>query len=245
MKETVLIRVFTIPCFLFALSSCSLGKSEPASKQNAQIDVQIHSDTLTNENSGDNSVFGILNSKCREAIKDAQDFDNWKKSDDKGAKTACSMFDKYLSDNKLSYDKLRFITEPAGSYYFMEAFIEREITVIRAIDTEHGVIEHKTEGAIDKFAKDIHILDTTDTARRLAKMFHCFHVGSAMSLVTEHHEKSWRAEQNAPEMKKNEDGSLTLVYDLINTGRSASVKQCTLNISSNYEVTLACKEKES
>ena len=215
-----------------------MGNSEPASNQNVQDNPQNNAETT-----GENQVFGILNSKCREAIKDAHDFENWKNSDDKGAKTACSMFDKYLSDSKLSYDKLRFITEPAASYYFMIAYIEREITVIRAIDIEHGVIERNSEGALDKFAKDIRILETTEAARKLAKMFHCFHAGDTMSLVTESQEKSWGAEQNEPTLKKNEDGSMTLVYDLINTGRSVSVKQCTVNINTDYKVTLDCKEK--
>lgn len=189
-------------------------------------------------------MFGILHSKCREAINDAHDFDNWKTSDDKGAKIACKMFDKYLSDGKWNYDKLRFITEPSASYYFMIAYLERELTVIRAIDIKTGVVEHHVEGSLEKFAKEIRVLDTTENARRLAKMFHCFHAGSTMSLVTEHQKASWRAEQNLPKLKKNEDGSMTLVYDLVNTGRSISVKQCTVNITADYKVTLECKEKE-
>ena len=228
----VLMPSMAILCFL--LTSCSMGTTEHA--QNSQSEA-------TTNNSGESSVFGFLNSKCRDAISDAQDFDNWEKSFDKGAKTACSMFDKYLSQVG-GYHKVRFITEPAGSYYFMIAYLEREITVIRAIDINQGVIELNTEGALDKFAKDIHVLDTTESARRLAKMFHCFHTGPALSLVTEHEEESWRAEQNEPDMKKNEDGSMTLVYDLINTGRSVAVHQCTVNISTDYKVTLDCKEKK-
>ena len=225
--------MIVIPC-LFMMPACSMGKPEPGQQTNAQTNA---------DTSGDTPVFGILNSKCREAIKDAQDFDNWEKSFDKGAKTACSMFDKYLSQAG-GYEKLRFVTEPAGSYYFMIAYIEREITTVRAIDINQGVIERDTEGALDKFAKDIHVLETTESARRLAKMFHCFHVGGPMSLVTEYEAESWRAEQNEPKVTKNEDGSMTLVYDLIHTGRRVSVKQCTVNISTDYKVTLDCIEKE-
>ena len=234
-EKLVLLSLITILCFL--LTSCTTGTTEPA--QNAPQDDQNGANLL-----GDTSVFFFLNSKCREAISNANYFKNWKKSDNKGGKRACLMFDKYLFKTRLGYDSLEFITEPAGSYYFMIAYLERELTVIRPIHIEQGVIERDTEGALDKFAKDIKILETTETAQRLAEMFHCFHAGSAMALVTEHEDESWRAEQNEPDMKKNEDGSITLVYDLFNTGRSVSVQQCTVNIDTNYKVTLNCKEKQ-
>ena len=206
--------------------------------QNAQPDAQNGA-----KPSGDTPVFFFLNSKFREAICHAHDFDKWKKSDDKGAKIACSMFDKYLSDNEFSYDRLRFITEPVGPYYFMMAHLERELNVIRPIHIEQGVIEY-TEGVLDKFAKDIKILETTETAERLARMFHCFHADLPMRLVTKHKDESWRAEQNAPDMKKNEDGSITLVYDLFHSGRSVAVFQWTVNIDTDYKVTLDCKRKK-
>lgn len=235
LKKIVYLSLIGILCFL--LTSCTTGTTEPT--QNAQQDAQNGA-----KPSGDTSVFFFLNSKCREAMSDAHYFKNWEKSDDKGAKMACSMFDKYLSNNKLSYDRLRFITEPAGSYYFMIAYLERELTVIRPIHIEQGVIERNTEGALDTFAKDIKVLETAETAQRLARMFHCFHAGSPMRLVTEHEDESWRAEQNEPDMKQNEDGSMTLVYDLIHTGRSVAVQQCTVNIDTDYKVTLDCKEKQ-
>ena len=53
----------------------------------------------------------------------------------------------------------------------------------------------------------------------------------------------WRAEQHEPKFTRNPDGSVTLVYDLINTGRSTAVVQCTLNVTPDYKANLTCLEK--
>lgn len=186
----------------------------------------------------------FLNSKCREAIKYAKYLNEWNDSYNAGAKAACKMFHKYLTNNRMgNYKTLKFVTCPCPPYYFMAAHLERELNVIRAINVENGVIKHNTNDALKSFVKYIHILETKESPKQLAQMIHCFHAGMPMSLVLEHSEDSWRAEQNAPEYIKNEDGSITLTYDLIHTGRSVEVKQCTLNVSPEYKVSLNCISK--
>ena len=69
--------------------------------------------------------------------------------------------------------------------------------------------------------------------------------GDPMRLVTHSENNSWPPEQAEPTFIKNEDGSMTLIYDLVHTGRSVTVKQCVINISTNYNITLECKEKLS
>lgn len=234
MEKIGFIPVIAIFCLF--LVSCSKISTESMHETS-----EINSDDI----SGDITMFHFLNLKCHKAIQDAQDFTHWKKDDNKGAKIACAMFDKYLSNHKLHYDKLEFITEPAGSYYFIKAYIEREIVIKRSIHIKHGVIEQNTEGAMEAFAKDIKVLETTENALRLAKLFHCFHAGGPMCLVTHSKNNSWHPEQVEPAFIKNEDGSMTLIYDLVHTGRSVTVKQCVINISTNYKVTLECKEKLS
>lgn len=234
MKKIGFIAVTAIFCLF--LVSCSKTSTESMHETNEINSAEI---------SGDMTMSHFLNLKCLKAIQNAQELTHWKKDDNKGAKIACAMFDKYLSNHKLHYDKLEFIIEPAGAYYFIKAYIEREITIKRSIHMQYGVIEQNTEGAMEAFAKDIQVLETTENALRLAKRFHCFHAGDPMRLVTHSENNSWPPEQAEPTFIKNEDGSITLIYDLVHTGRSVTVKQCVINISTNYNVTLECKEKLS
>ncbi len=198
----------------------------------------------TTESSQDDSMFSLfLNSECRKAIDDAQYFEGWNDTFNKGAKTACKMFHKYLKDNQMNYDAIRFVTHPAMPYFFMTAHLQRELNALRVVDIEHGVIERSNDKALETFAKHIHITDTKDSAMHLAQMIHCFHAGPPMALVEEHMDKSWRAELNEPVLNKLDDGSISLIYDLIHTGRSTKVEQCILNVTPEYHATLTCTDK--
>ncbi len=183
----------------------------------------------------------FFTSKCGEAIKYAHYLAKWESSYDKGAKTAYSIFEKDLKGN---YETIKFITHPAPPYYFLVAHIEREISYHRAINIDNGVvIRPNSMSDLEDFLKHIQILNTTDTALHLAEMIHCFHAGAPMALVKTHEDEDWRAEQNEPKFTKNADGSVTLVYDLINTGRSVAVIQCTLNVAPDYKASLKFLEK--
>lgn len=189
---------------------------------------------------GDSDML-FLGSKRSEAVKYAHYLEKWEKSYDEGAQKAYAIFEKELKGN---YEIMKFITRPAPPYYFMVAHIEREISFHRAINIEKGfMVKPDSMSELEAFLKHIQILSTTDSAMHLAEMIHCFHAGATMALVREHEEEDWRAEQNEPKFTRNPDGSVTLVYDLINTGRSTAVVQCTLNVTPDYKTSLTCLEK--
>lgn len=230
-------RFFLIPVALCIFSNASSSFAQAP-------------DTASDHNSSSNnikssSVFSpFLNSKCSEALDDAQSAAYWNQSYNDDAKKACLMLEQYLNEHhKSSHKEIKFTTYPSPPYYFMKVHLERELTPKYVIHTEKGVIERNDQDSLEAFVKHIHLLDTQESALHLAEMIHCFHASSPMSLVTSHQEKAHRAKQNPPVFIHNADGSVSLVYDLIHTGRSVSVSQCTLTVNRDYKVSLKCSEK--
>ncbi|MBR4984997.1 MAG: hypothetical protein IKY83_04580, partial [Proteobacteria bacterium] len=174
----------------------------------------------------------LLNSKCRNALSDIDDFDDWN-ADKAEARTACLLLVKYIKGTYHKYHKLTFTSVPAPPYYFMQAFIEREIHPYFVIKIGEGVIkETDSTKAIQEFIKHIDILHSSLTPKKLAIMVCSFHAGTTDFLVDDHkHATDYRKEVNPPEFHKSDDGSATLTYALKRDGRSVSVTQYTLHIA--------------
>lgn len=187
----------------------------------------------------------IFNPKCHKALKDAEDFEGWKKAYNKDAEKACRCFQNYLKHNHYEIHSLRFLTTPAAGYYFMIAYHERELTTIRAIHIERGVIELDPQNsALEHFLRELDILHTSLPALQLAQMTHCFHTQAAYRLVTEHKTPvGARPECEPPKIQREENGSLTLCYDLYFTGRGFTITQCRLTVTPDYQITFECHNK--
>lgn len=181
----------------------------------------------------------LLNSKCRNALSDIDDFDDWN-ADKAEARTACLLLVKYIKGTYHKYHKITFTSVPAPPYYFMQAFIEREIHPYFVIKLGEGVIkETDSTKAIQDFIKHIDILHSSLTPKKLAIMVCSFHAGTTDFLVTEYMEPyGSEAAIQAPAFHQNDDGSATLTYALKRDGRSVTVTRCTLHIAPDYSVKL-------
>lgn len=182
----------------------------------------------------------LINSKCREALSDIDDFDEWN-ADKAEARTACLLLIKYIKRTYRKYHKIKFTTEPKSPYYFMQAYIERELHPYFVIKLGEGVIPKEADPteALKAFFKHIDVLQNPPESKRLAYMASSFHARDTDFLVTEYMEPyGSEAAIDAPEFHKNDDGSATLTYALKRDGRSVTVTRCTLHIAPDYSVKL-------
>ena len=111
---------------------------------------------------------------------------------------------------------------------------------------ECEVLDGLSEEEKQEFAKHIDILNTTLDAKSLAYMIYGFHSGNIETLILEHHDgDEYDPEMNPPEFHKNDDGSASLTYELMSTGRATIVKPFVLTISPDYQITLTRNNKEA
>ncbi|MBQ8035492.1 MAG: hypothetical protein IJ268_00710 [Proteobacteria bacterium] len=222
-----LVLPFVVCC---SLSACSL--------RNHTTDSEHH-------NSSDSAQAEIsrnIDKRCKTAIDELE----WKDVNHTEAAQACQLLHEFMLENFGQYKKVIFIAPPASPYYFIRAYVEREINPTYVIHAQNGIIPKNSTEAIQEFAKHIDILNTTLDAKSLAYMIYGFHSGNIETLILEHHDgDEYDPEMNPPEFHKNDDGSASLTYELMSTGRATIVKPFVLTISPDYQITLARNTKEA
>ena len=194
----------------------------------------------------ENLDYASIDERCKNAFENAVEDYGAKYFEKEQTLKACQLLHSYLISKYSEYDKIAFITKPAPPYYFIQAFIEREISPIYAVHAQNGVIQKNSTEALDAFVKHIDILHTTADAKALARMIYTFHAGDTEDLVTSYKAaEAWHAEMEPPVLLKNDDGSLTLTYDLQNMGRSVNVNHCILTVDSEYHTNLIVTGKQN
>ena len=243
------INIFIFLCLLIALTSmtaCSLGKRnvEPSEPQNASGTTQPDEAPQTaqpeSEPMNENLDYASIDERCKNALENAVEDYGAKYFDKDQTLKACQMLHAFLGN----YDKLDFITKPVPPYYFIQAFVEREISPVYVVHAQEGVIPKNSPEAIETFIKHIDILHTTSDAKALARMIYAFHAGDTEDLVTSYQAaEPWHPEMEPPVLLKNDDGSLTLSYDLQSMGRSTTVNHCILTVDAEYHTNLVVTRK--
>lgn len=238
------ILLFTALSFLTALAgatACSRNLEQNDPKTPSQTSQTNNASATSQEENNMNILDKTsIDERCLHAVEDLE----WNNVDIDQALKTCQMFHTFLIKQYEIYDKMMLIEKPVPPYYFMQAFVEREINPIYVVHAQDGVIPKNNTDAIQAFVKHIDILNTTMRANKLAYMIYGFHAGDTEDLATSHKDADSRPEINAPTFIKNADGSATLTYDLINTGRSTTVRQCILTVGADYQTALNCTIKQ-
>lgn len=183
-----------------------------------------------------NTIRCLLNSKCRYAIHDAHDIPGWNAPAHE-SQTACLLLHEYLIHHYHDYDKMVFTTAPVTPYYFMKAYIEREIHPYFVIKIGEGVIHHHSVDAVRDFLIAADALN--NPPHDLALMVCSFLAKDTDFLVTVPKDATKHEPETAPPaFHKNNDGSAELSFTLKRDGRSTTITKYTMHIAPDYTVTI-------